>query len=225
MLTKINHTQTSNDFIDNHMKNLSGAATKVFLAISRKTIGWHKDTDFISLSQIMSITGLSNKGSIKAIKELEENNLIIVTRNKNENNRNFTNKYELNYEQNTVASEQKSQGSEKSSPKGSEKSSQTKESNKETLSKEKDDLVTIKLKAFERWWDMYDKKVSRAKTEKKFLSLKSALYNDILSHTKEYVKSTPDKVYRKNPLTYLNNECWEDEIVKKENHFEYEVIG
>jgi len=225
MLTKINHTQTSNDFIDNHMKNLSGAATKVFLAISRKTIGWHKDTDFISLSQIMSITGLSNKGSIKAIKELEENNLIIVTRNKNEKNRNFTNKYELNYEQNTVASEQKSQGSEKSSPKGSEKSSQTKESNKETLSKEKDDLITIKLKAFERWWNMYDKKVSRAKTEKKFLSLKSALHNDILSHTKEYVKSTPDKAFRKNPLTYLNNECWEDEIIKNNGYTQYEVIG
>ena len=32
-----------------------------------------------------------------------------------------------------------------------------------------------------------------------------------------YVNSTPDKQFRKHPLTYLNNRGWEDEIVVKTN--------
>jgi len=31
----------------------------------------------------------------------------------------------------------------------------------------------------------------------------------------DYVLSTPDKQYRKNPDTYLRNKCWEDEIIIK----------
>jgi hypothetical protein len=36
---------------------------------------------------------------------------------------------------------------------------------------------------------------------------------EIIKHTPEYVKSTPEKKYRKHPQTYLNNYCWEDEII------------
>ena len=43
-MTKPNHTQVANDFIDVHMRNLSGPAVKVCLVIFRRTIGWHKDT-------------------------------------------------------------------------------------------------------------------------------------------------------------------------------------
>ena len=42
-----NHTKLSNEFIDEYMHKVSGSACKVFLVISRKTVGWHKDSDFI----------------------------------------------------------------------------------------------------------------------------------------------------------------------------------
>jgi hypothetical protein len=37
----------------------------------------------------------------------------------------------------------------------------------------------------------------------------------IWGHVPKYVLSTPDKQYRKNPETYLNNKCWNDEIIYK----------
>ena len=113
MLKKINHTQLSNDFIDNCMSELSGGACKVFIAISRKTIGWHKETDYISLSQIMKLTGMSNRGVLNSIKELEENELILVRRTKTELNRKYTNSYTINYENISQYSEESSQGSDR----------------------------------------------------------------------------------------------------------------
>ena len=75
-----NHTQVSNTFIDEYMSKLSPASVKVFLAISRKTIGWHKETDRISQSQLVGMTGMSKNSVKKGVAELEFNGLIIVTR-------------------------------------------------------------------------------------------------------------------------------------------------
>ena len=80
MLNKINHTQVSNDFIDNWMKKLSAPAAKVFLAISRKTIGWHKDVDVISQGQLVELCGLSINTIKIALKELKQYKLITVKR-------------------------------------------------------------------------------------------------------------------------------------------------
>lgn len=128
-ISRINHTQVSNDFIETHMKTLSGGATKVFLAISRKTIGWHKETDSISIAQIMDLTGLSNRGAINCIIELEKIGLIKVYRKKSAKDYNFTNQYTIGYEES-------SQPCEESSQLGSEESSQTKET-KQTITKER----------------------------------------------------------------------------------------
>ena len=65
-----NPTQTPNELFDDHMKEMSGAELKVILAICRKTFGWHKDRDQISISQMMELTGLSNRAVIDAIKKL-----------------------------------------------------------------------------------------------------------------------------------------------------------
>lgn len=64
-----NYTQVSNQFIES-MHTLDSSSVKVFLAISRKTIGWHKVSDRISYSQLQNITGLSVNTLKKAIKEL-----------------------------------------------------------------------------------------------------------------------------------------------------------
>jgi len=36
-----------------------------------------------------------------------------------------------------------------------------------------------------------------------------------MQHLELYVISTPDKTYRKNPITYLNNSSWENEVIFK----------
>ena len=68
---------------------------------------------------------------------------------------------------------------------------------------------------FEEWWNMYGKKVDRKKCIKKWNKLSNDEKQLCLNATPAYVASTPDVTYRKNPLTYLNGECWNDEIITK----------
>lgn len=70
------------------------------------------------------------------------------------------------------------------------------------------------IEDFEWFWDIYDKKVGKDKCCTKFLKLKKSDIAKIKETLPEYIKSTPDKKYRKNPLTYLNGSCWNDELVK-----------
>jgi hypothetical protein len=66
---------------------------------------------------------------------------------------------------------------------------------------------------FESWWNSYDKKVGRPKSEKKWSTLSHEEKQKCISVVKIYVESTPDKKFRKDPLTYLNGRHWEDEIL------------
>lgn len=68
---------------------------------------------------------------------------------------------------------------------------------------------------FDDWWDLYDKKTGRPKCEKLWKKIPHPARADIMAHTEQYVKATPDKQYRKNPTTYLNNESWNDEIIDR----------
>jgi len=72
------------------------------------------------------------------------------------------------------------------------------------------------LLSFDLFWITYDKKVERSKCEKLWKKINPDTYELILTHAEEYVRSTPDKQYRKNPETYLFNKCWNDEIVWKD---------
>ncbi|MCK8493144.1 hypothetical protein M0L20_14840 [Spirosoma sp. RP8] len=65
---------------------------------------------------------------------------------------------------------------------------------------------------FEQFYDLYGKKFDRKKAAAKFNRLSRADQLAILEHVPLYVKSTPNPEYRKNPLTYLNGECWKDPI-------------
>lgn len=68
---------------------------------------------------------------------------------------------------------------------------------------------------FERFWNLYDKKQDREKAKSKFKKLSKADKAKIFETLPAYVASTPDKTYRKNPVTYLNNKSWNDEIINR----------
>ena len=67
---------------------------------------------------------------------------------------------------------------------------------------------------FDDFWNLYNKKNDRKKCLLKFNRLKPFETDLIFKTLDDYIKSTPDIKYRKNPLTYLNNESWNDEIIK-----------
>lgn len=70
--------------------------------------------------------------------------------------------------------------------------------------------------AFSDFWDLYDKKIgSREKIEKKWNSITQKTKEQIIDYLPGYLEATPEKAYRKNPLTFLNNKSWEDEIIIK----------
>jgi len=64
---------------------------------------------------------------------------------------------------------------------------------------------------FDNFWNAYDKKTDRSKTEKKWKSLSNKKRELAMNSVKDYVKNTPEKKFRKNAITWLNGECWEDE--------------
>ncbi|MBF7693982.1 replication protein [Acinetobacter pollinis] len=65
-----NSFQLPNAFVDEAMSRLSPTANMLYIVIVRKTRGWQKNEDAISLSQFEKITGLSRKTVIKALNEL-----------------------------------------------------------------------------------------------------------------------------------------------------------
>ena len=71
---------------------------------------------------------------------------------------------------------------------------------------------------FEEWWNAYNKKRGRKKAEAKWKKLSLNDKVACMKATPFYVASTPDPVYRKDPLTYLNGECWNDEIIQKQDY-------
>ena len=73
-------------------------------------------------------------------------------------------------------------------------------------------INTPSTSRFNEFWNLYDKKSDKAKCEKKFAKLKPSDIDKIFFVLRDYVNSTPDLQYRKNPITWLNGECWNDEI-------------
>lgn len=68
---------------------------------------------------------------------------------------------------------------------------------------------------FDAFWDLYDKKRSRVKCEKKWKKISDDDRARIFEHVPLYKESEPIKQFRKDPLTYLNGECWKDEIIPR----------
>lgn len=78
---------------------------------------------------------------------------------------------------------------------------------------------------FEEWWIAYNKKRGRKKAEAKWNKLSLDDKIACLKATPNYVASTPGPVYRKDPLTYLNGECWNDEIIQKQSNEQQRAIN
>lgn len=76
--TSPNHTQCPNDLFDVHMLDMKEAELKVTLAIIRKTLGFHKKSDPISLSQLQKLTGLSRQAVSEGAADAIERGLVEI---------------------------------------------------------------------------------------------------------------------------------------------------
>lgn len=71
-----NAFQIPNSVIDELLAKLTCAELKCYLFVVRKTKGWNKESDSISVSQFMEVTGLSNRSVITACENLVQIGLL-----------------------------------------------------------------------------------------------------------------------------------------------------
>ncbi|MBA7490505.1 hypothetical protein ES702_01043 [subsurface metagenome] len=102
------YTMVPDEIFDKLLPCLNPSELKVLLYLVRRTFGFKKDKDSISLTQISNGirtrtgkvidtgTGLSRPAIIKALKVLEENNIILAHRSRNYKGEKQTNIYSLN---------------------------------------------------------------------------------------------------------------------------------
>jgi hypothetical protein len=68
-----NSFQVPNSIVDDFIEKLSGNELKLYLIIIRKTKGWNKEFDGISISQFQEMSGISSHNTIRnSLKSLEE---------------------------------------------------------------------------------------------------------------------------------------------------------
>jgi phage replication O-like protein O len=103
-----NTTPVPDELFDELLAELSGAELKVLLYICRRTFGFKKESDTISLNQMIhgiqrkdttwldKGTGLSRDSVTRALKDLEQRGVIITVKKQSETKGNEVNTYQLN---------------------------------------------------------------------------------------------------------------------------------
>lgn len=96
-IPKPNFTQIPNIVIDEWMDLLDPYEFKVLIFICRKTFGWHKEKDKISLNQIIKHTNICKQKVLKSIETLIRHDLIIKIKSLTELGDYDSNCYEINF--------------------------------------------------------------------------------------------------------------------------------
>ena len=91
-----NTSSIPNILFDYWMYVLTPAEFKVLMCIARKTYGWHKVVDRISLNQIEKMTGLSRFGIVKNVESLISHGLVIKFKSKTSDGDDAPNQFEIN---------------------------------------------------------------------------------------------------------------------------------
>ena len=112
-----NYTPVPDELFDEQLPDLSGAELKVLLYVIRRTFGFKRESDNISLSQMLNGlrtrdgrvldhgVGLSKKTLLQAIKSLEEQNIILTERRRSEEKGDEPTSYRLNVRGSTAREE------------------------------------------------------------------------------------------------------------------------
>ncbi|MEG2341440.1 MAG: hypothetical protein RSB69_11915 [Odoribacter sp.] len=66
---------------------------------------------------------------------------------------------------------------------------------------------------FDVFWELYEKKRNREKCLKLWKNLSEKERTEIIDYIPKYKKAQPDKQFRKDPVTFLNQKSWHDELI------------
>lgn len=79
-------------------------------------------------------------------------------------------------------------------------------------------------KGFGEWYSLYDKKTTKKQAINYwYKNITKEDIPKIMEHTRQYIKDR-DKVYRKDPIRYLRDRVFEDEIIKAEKKIDLDEL-
>ena len=199
--TENGHTSISDELLDAIIAiRLSGEESQCFWLIVRKTYGWKKKEDWISLSQFVKATGI-NKGNVgRALRKLLAKNMVV----KKDYRYGVSYGIQKNYKKWKPLSK-KTTGSQKRLKVSSKKTTTI-----ETITKEKR-LMPL----FNNFWQVYPKrnnrKVGKAECLELVKKLKEDDYDVLLRATTNYANSGEARDnYARDPIRFLRKEFWRD---------------
>lgn len=206
---------------------ISGEEWMVLWVIIRKTYGWRKKEDRISLSQFAKVTGLKRQTASRAINKLASKKIIGVIKNDDSGinvycfNKHFD-EWGVSSKKITVSSK-KIRGVIKKDNRVSSKKMPTKDTiTKDTITKDK---YTADFLSF---YDLYPNKKEKKAAFKSWQKLNGTRppIEKILKAIRDQInwrEDADDDEFRpewKHPATWINKGCWEDEFQKKEGNLD-----
>lgn len=229
-----NFSQVPNAFIDEVMVKLPDSSVKMYLVIVRKTKGWSKEADAISISQFMKFTGKSRPTVVEAIKWLVDAEIVLE-----HNTTRYGKVYSVNDEiydgfflvlpsKKILLVKKFNYSSKKTLLVEVKNFNPQKKLSKETLSKEKVDKknlakkpknssVIVYSETFELFWSEYPKckrKGARAdafKTFKKFEKNGEVIVKLLKAFKLDDQWTKNDGEFIPAPSSWLNKKHWENE--------------
>lgn len=223
-----NSFQLPNSIVDDLICELTGAELKCYLVIVRKTKGWNKESDAISISQLMEVTGLSNRAVIDACNRLTELGLLVRQKGARGVNiftpnlcKKFTSEESSHVKKVHSTCEESSQDPVKKVHTQNNNKNTLQNNNKKINKKASEDEQrnTEFERCFAEFWRAGLVKVNRAKALKSF---KSAFEKSGQKSWQAFTVMLVKDIHRRialhqfgfeklHPTTYLNNQRWEDD--------------
>lgn len=88
-----------------------------------------------------------------------------------------------------------------------------------------DVVEVVEDDGFETFWDLYDKKRGKDACMKVWAKLSQKDRDAAISYIPAYKAAQPDKQYRKDPLTFLHQKSWNDEIIESNSRQHMNTSG
>lgn len=191
---------------------LSPSAFSIFIRIHRMSEGYDSEYKSLSNTYFQKVCNISKNTVTKAVKELEKLGVIKTQRRSRSNTLYCINMSNLSNIYNSIVNDD-SQSMTECGTIIQPTDSQELSSSKENLIKQNNNKENINI-PFSDFWDKYDYcKGKKSDVEAKWVALTDEDRALTMESLDKYKQSTPDKTYRKYPMSYLNTEAWNDEHV------------
>ena len=190
---------------------LSPNAFSVLIRIYRMSNGYNGKPKSLSNTFFQNYCSISKNTVTKVVRELESKGFITTQKRSRSNTLYSINLVGINNHYLTVINE--SQDLDEVCTNNVNQLSQEMCSNKQNLLKQNNIKENINI-PFSDFWGKYDYcKGKKSDVEAKWIALTDEERTLTMESLDTYLLSTPDKTYRKYPMSYLNTEAWNDEHV------------